>query len=88
MMNLLPIGTIVLLKNGEKKLMIYGVKQTSIEDNKEYDYIGVMYPEGFIGAEHQFLFNNEDIAEVFYEGYKDSEREVFISKLSEFYEKK
>ena len=46
-----------------------------------------MYPEGFIGAEHQFLFNNEDIAEVFYEGYKDSEREVFISKLSEFYEK-
>lgn len=88
MINLLPIGTIVLLKNGEKKLMIYGVKQTSTEDNKEYDYIGVIYPEGFIGAEYQFLFNNEDIAEVFYEGYKDSEREVFISKLSEFYEEK
>ena len=82
---LLPIGTVVLLKNGEKKLMIFGVKQTNKEDGMEYDYIGVMYPEGYFGAEYQFLFNNSDIQRVVYKGYENEERVEFISKLSDFY---
>lgn len=84
--DLLPIGSIVLLVDGEKKLMIYGVKQADGGDNnKEYDYIGVMYPEGNIGSEYQFLFNHEDIVEVVFRGYEDEERDVFIKKLEEFY---
>ena len=83
--DLLPIGSVVLLKNSEKKLMIYGVKQTNSEDNVEYDYMGSVYPEGYIGAEYQFLFNHEDIEKVFFEGYKDEEREDFIKKLTDFY---
>ena len=46
--NLLPIGSVVLLKGGVKRLMIYGVRQTDKKDNTEYDYIGVLYPEGNI----------------------------------------
>lgn len=38
----LPIGTVVVLKNGTKKLMIFGIIQSNAEDpGEEYDYIGV-----------------------------------------------
>lgn len=84
--DLLPIGSIVLISGGSKKAMIYGVKQISeADEEKEYDYIGVMYPEGFIGGNYQFLFNHEDIQEVFFRGYEDDERKMFIEKLSEYY---
>ncbi len=74
-----------MLKNGSKRLMIYGVKQTDLESNIEYDYIGVPYPEGNMGEEARFLFNNSDIAEVCFRGYEDEERENFIENLAEFY---
>ena len=82
---MLSIGSVVLLKNGTKKLMVCGIKQTSVEDEKEYDYIGVMYPEGFIGGEYQFLFNHEDIETVYFNGYEDEERQNFINNLSSYY---
>lgn len=82
---MLPIGSVIILKEGSKKLMVSGVKQTDTENNVEYDYIGVMYPEGYIGAEYQFLFNHEDIEEIFFTGYEDEERETFVKKLSNYY---
>lgn len=85
---MLPIGSVVRLKEGAKRLMVCGVKQTDMDDDKEYDYIGVMYPEGYIGAEYQFLFNHEDIDEVYFKGYNDEEREEFIEKLSIYYNEK
>ena len=76
------------MEGGEKKLMIYGVKQTDNEDQKEYDYIGVVYPEGNMGQGTQFLFNHSDIKEVYYRGYEDEERDEFIERLDEYYEQK
>lgn len=32
---LLPIGSVVLLKDGQKRVMIYGVKQTDTSTDKE-----------------------------------------------------
>ena len=43
---LFPIGSVVKLRNGIRPLMIFGIKQTNLETNEEYDYIGVLYPEG------------------------------------------
>lgn len=83
--DLLPIGTVVSLKGGTKNLMIFGIKQTNADDNIEYDYIGVMYPEGFIGREYQFLFNHSDIGDVIFMGFEDKERDEFLSKLSAYY---
>lgn len=83
---LLPIGSVVLLANGKKRLMVFGVKQTDQNTNKEYDYIGVLYPEGNMGEAGQFLFNQSDIDEVFFRGYEDEERESFIENLAKFYE--
>lgn len=83
---LLPIGTIVLLKEGEKRLMINGIKQINASgDGKEYDYLGILYPEGHIGDEFQYLFNHEDISEIIFKGYEDDERKEFITKLAKVY---
>lgn len=85
---LLPIGTVVLLEGAEKRLMIYGVKQTDQETQEEYDYIGVVYPEGNMGQGTQFLFNHDQIREVFFKGFEDEERNEFIDKLNAYYEQK
>ena len=42
----LPIGSVVLLKNGRKKIMIYGRKQMHVETGEEWDYLACLYPEG------------------------------------------
>jgi len=86
---LLPIGSVVLLEGGEKRIMIFGVKQTDqVDENTsspEYDYIGVLYPEGNMGADTQFLFNHKNITEVFFRGFEDDERAKFIETLEEVY---
>lgn len=84
---LLPIGSIVLLEGGEKRLMIIGIKQTDVSgDGQEYDYLGVLYPEGHIGDQFQYLFNHADIKEIVFRGYEDDERDEFLDKLFELYE--
>jgi hypothetical protein len=47
--------------------------------------MGVLYPEGHIGTDFQYLFNDEDIAEVVFSGYHDDERTEFLKKLSRLY---
>lgn len=82
MKNYLPIGSIVLLKNGQKKIMIYGRRQRRITDNYEYDYIACLYPEGNINEDYMYLFNHEDIDTVVYRGFSDAEEEAFVAELN------
>ena len=85
--DLLPIGSVIQLKGAEKRLMVFGVRQTDRSDKKEYDYIGVLYPEGNIGEQGQFLFNHENIEKVFFRGFEDEERTTFLNRLDSFYQK-
>lgn len=78
----LPIGTIVILKEGTKKIMIYGRRQREIKTGKEYDYIACLYPQGNINEDYMFLFNDEDIDNVVYRGYSDSDEEEFLEILN------
>ena len=64
----LPIGSVVLLKGAQKKLMIIGRFQVSVKTEKIYDYSGCLYPEGFMNPQDLFLFQNDDIEKV-YEKY-------------------
>lgn len=80
--DLLPLGSIVILKGGLRKLMIIGIKIAPEEEPKKfYDYIGVLYPEGFIGDEGHFLFNHSDINDIIFTGYSNPEREDFLDFL-------
>ena len=80
----LPIGSVVLMKDAKKKVMItgYAVKSSSFGE-KIFDYIGCLYPEGYLGEEYCYVFNNEDIDQVIYKGYSDLEDEVFTKTLKE-----
>lgn len=87
--DLLPIGSVVRLVDGEKYLMIIGIMQSEAGINgKNYDYLGVLYPEGHIGEGFQYLFNHEDVDKVIFRGFHNDERETFLSKLSAIYEGK
>ena len=44
--NLFPIGTVVTVKDANKSMMIIGVLPEN--DGKRYDYIAVLYPEGYL----------------------------------------
>lgn len=81
---ILPIGSVVRLNGGIKRLMIFGILQKNGDDDgTEYDYVGVAYPEGSIGMESHFLFNDADIEEIVFRGYEDIERQTFINILEE-----
>ncbi len=82
MKDYLPVGSVVLLKNGKKKLMVIGIKQrVPGEEMKEYDYMGLLYPEGYLTKELVYMFDHEDIAEVIFRGYHDAEREQLLETI-------
>lgn len=83
---LLPIGSVVQLQEATKKAMIYGVKQTDKASGTEYDYIGVVYPEGNMGDGTQFFFNHDMIDQVFFRGYEDEESRAFRERLAVYYD--
>ena len=83
-MSILPIGTIVYLKEGSQKLMILN-RGVTIDHNGEsvlFDYSAALYPIG-LNPEQLFYFNREDVDKVVYPGYSDEEEERF----SEIYQR-
>ena len=76
----LPIGSVVLLKNGRKKIMIYGRKQMHVDTGEEWDYLACLYPEGNINEEFMYLFNHDQIDKVYYLGYEDEEEKRFVEE--------
>lgn len=84
--DLLPIGSVVLLKGGNKRLMICGRIQTRKGEDIIYDYCGCYYPEGVEGN-NMFFFNRDAIELVFFLGFQDAEeiqlREEVFANLGE-----
>lgn len=84
MMNFLPIGTVVLLKEATKKIMIIGYLASDKENEKViYDYIACLYPEGIVSSQQYLLFNHEQIDKIFYKGYDGEERKDLLDRLLE-----
>ena len=80
----LPVGTVVMLKGGMKKLMIMGYQQSTTESLiKVYDYIGCKYPEGFIDTEDLVLFDHSDIDHIFSLGLQNAEQIEFRKDLED-----
>lgn len=77
---LLPIGSVVVVGDSTKKVMIIGVCQKST-DGRIFDYSGVVYPEGFLDPQKMFLFNNNQITQVAALGYQDAEQLAFKEKV-------
>lgn len=80
---LLPIGTVALLKDSTRRVMIVGVCQKSVSTGTFYDYAGVVFPEGFLSPDKLFLFNNSQIKQIFAIGYQDQEQLEFLVKADQ-----
>lgn len=91
MKNLLPNGSVVLLKESDHRVMIYGRVQKDKETDKVYDYAGCYYPEGVQDTGKVLLFNSEDIRTLFFIGFQDFEeleyRDALNKAYNEFLEK-
>ncbi len=70
------------MKNANKKLMIYGRNQKRDVDNITYDYIGCLYPEGFLSPLANVFFNSKDINKVIFKGHCDLEEKLFVESLA------
>lgn len=82
-----PIGTIILLNEGERKIMI--LNRGALYENEEgqidyFDYSGCIYPVGIDPQVPVIYFNEENIAQVIHEGYRDSEEQKFLELYKEW----
>ena len=78
----LPVGTVVLLENGTKRVMINGFcTMDANHPDKIYDYSGVLFPEGSLSSDQTLLFDHKQIARVDHYGLEDQEEKNFKAKL-------
>lgn len=83
----LPLGTVVLLEGGTKRVMITGFATASSDDpDLIYDYAGCMYPQGFITSNQTVLFDHDQIQKIYHFGLIDPEWVEFQSNLKKFLE--
>lgn len=82
---LLPIGSVVLLSGGRKRVMICGRLLTREGEDTIYDYVGCYYPEGIVDPKAMSFFHHEMISRVYFMGFQDAEElkfhEMVLDKL-------
>ena len=79
---ILPLGSIVILKEENRKIMIIsrGTVFYDSQNNKDTfaEYVGVPYPDGFDSKVTTF-FSNDDIASIVNRGYSDQDETEFLN---------
>ena len=78
----LPLGTVVALRGNDKKLMISGRLQKDTTNERVFDYVGCLYPEGSGAPGSTFLFNHTDIAWIHCLGFADAEEQAWADRLA------
>ena len=80
----LPVGTVVLLQNGTKRVMINGFCTMDANNpSRIFDYSGVLFPEGSLSSDQTLLFDHSQIVRVDHMGLQDDEEKTFKVKLKE-----
>ena len=68
----LPVGSVVLLKNGKKRVMVTGFCIVPEEDKtKIFDYTGCLFPEGVINSKQSLMFNHDQIEKIYFINMKN-----------------
>ena len=79
---MLPVGSVVLLKEATRYIIIIGYAPVEEGSTKIYDYLGCAYPIGVIGHDRSLLFDKSQIDKVIFEGYQDEEGKKFVETLT------
>ncbi|MBQ8534100.1 MAG: DUF4176 domain-containing protein [Bacilli bacterium] len=80
---LLPVGSIVYLKEAERKVVIIGFCVIEEGSNEVWDYLGAPYPIGVISNDKNLLFNREQIREVVFTGHSDDEDKLVRKEIDD-----
>ncbi|MBC6308468.1 DUF4176 domain-containing protein [Listeria sp. FSL L7-1582] len=88
MEELLPLGSVVRLKNGEQQLVV--ISRFPLYNNQGvigyFEYGACLYPNGQID-QTAYFFNQEDIDEMYFTGYINEAEETFRVKVKAELEK-
>jgi len=71
----LPIGSVCSIDNSNNKYMVIGYKKNN------YDFISVLYPDGYLNNDNFIYFNEGQISEIYSLGYKDEYGIMYSKKL-------
>ncbi len=86
---LLPLGSVVLVRGARKRLMITGRLQVRVGENKVYDYSGCLFPEGLVSSDSLAFFDHSAIEHLYFVGFQDEEELSFrterLGALGEVY---
>lgn len=78
-----PIGTVISLKDGVKKIMITGYFPVTVDNDKIiFDYSGCMYPEGFMSNDKILMFDHNQIEKIYHIGFCDQECIEFHKQIN------
>lgn len=79
-----PLGTVVLLKGGEKPMMVSGyLAKAQDTPGVIRDYFGYPYPEGCVDSTIVYQFDQENVEGILFMGYQDTETHAYLKALSE-----
>lgn len=80
---LLPLGSVVYLKEGNKKVLIIarGLVAKNGDGHIYFDYGGVPYPEGLVDDQMAY-FQNDAITKIVFKGFSDLDDEATVEKIN------
>ena len=79
----LPVGSIVLLKDAVKRIVIVGYCCKAEKSDEVFDYCGYLFPEGVLKTSQVALFNHSQISQIDHMGLDDDEFKRFNQKLKD-----
>ena len=79
--DLLPIGSVVLLKGAKTRLMVTGRILSNEAMEQIFDYAGCIYPVGMTGSDELYFFNRDDIERIYFIGFQDGEELEFKEEV-------
>ena len=79
--DLLPIGSVVKLNEGERDVMIIGRIVVPEGSDKIFDYVGCVYPEGVSSSDDMVFFSRENITTLYFVGYQDPQELTYRAEV-------
>ena len=83
MKKFLPIGSVVLLTDSTKRVMIVGLKHKQAGAAKIWDYSGCLFPEGILDPDKLYMFDSEQIERLYFIGLQDAESMTFLRNVGQ-----
>lgn len=83
MKKILPVGSVVKVKQQNEFLMMISGYYPVTENGELFDYFGVIYPCGILSEQSIFMFYEDDIENILFEGFQDDVGKMVTSILEQ-----